>query len=256
VRTNKKAGENMEYYDIIGDIHGCYEEFVQLTRKLDYSWEKGYPIHPKGRKLVFLGDLTDRGPLSIKVIETVHTIVKNKLALYTPGNHCDKLYRFFLGRNVQIKHGLETTVAEFKALDSVQQEAVSSHFKNLYEEAPLYLTLDNQKLIVAHAGIKRSYIGRTDKKVKTFVLYGDITGETHPDGRPVRRDWAGIDQGEEWIVYGHTPVKKPRILNHTINIDTGCVFGGQLSAFRYPEREIVSVPSSMPYLEEKFQSFD
>jgi protein phosphatase len=246
----------MECYDIIGDIHGCYEEFVQLTKQLGYSWEKGYPVHPADRKLIFLGDLTDRGPLSIKVMETVYKLVQNKLALYTPGNHCDKLYRYFLGRNVQIKHGLETTVDEFQALDSARQEVVSAHFKKLYEEAPLYITADNQKLIVAHAGIKRRYIGRTDKKVKTFVLYGDITGETHPDGRPVRRDWAKVDEGKAWIVYGHTPVKEARLLNRTVNIDTGCVFGGQLSAFRYPETEVVSVSSSMPYVEEKFQTFD
>jgi protein phosphatase len=242
--------------DIIGDIHGCYTEFVKLTKQLGYQWNKGIPIHPDGRKLGFVGDLTDRGPQSLQTIETVYSLVQRKLAYYVPGNHCNKLYRFFLGRNVQIAHGLETTVAEYRALPRSEQEMIRKKFIKLYETAPLYAQLDNSRLIIAHAGIRQDYIGRNDKKVQTFVLYGDITGKTNPDGTPVRRDWARHYQGEAWIVYGHTPVKQPRIINHTINIDTGCVFGGALTAFRYPEMETVSVPSSLPYVAEKFRTFD
>lgn len=248
----------METYDVIGDIHGCYEEFVNLTTKLGYSWDSGLPVHPENRKLVFLGDLTDRGPESIKVAELVwQLVIKEKQAHYTPGNHCNKLYRFFLGRKVQITHGLETTVAEYEALPPKEQRGVQAHFMQLYERAPLYLQLDGGQLVVAHAGIRQDYIGRTDEKVKTFVLYGDITGEKHPDGSPVRRDWAKKYTGDPWIIYGHTPVKEPRKINNTINIDTGAVFGNKLTALRYPEMELVSVPAtSMPYVAEKFRSFD
>jgi protein phosphatase len=243
--------------DIIGDIHGCFDEFAALTKKLGYVWtQEQIPIHPQGRKLAFVGDLADRGPHSLKVIETVVKLVDKNLAYYVPGNHCNKLYRFFLGRNVQIAHGLETTVAEWKSLPLHEQQRIRHQFMKLYENAPLYAVLDDGKLVIAHAGIRADYIGKYDKKVKTFVLYGDITGETHPDGSPVRRDWAKHYRGEAWIVYGHTPVKKPRMLHRTINIDTGCVFGGHLTAFRYPELETVSVPSSMPYVEEKFRSFE
>lgn len=247
----------MSKFDVIGDIHGCYEEFVQLTTNLGYEWDTGIPAHPEGRKLVFVGDLTDRGPDSIKVMEVVWELVVNKnLAHYTPGNHCDKLYRYFLGRKVQVKNGLDTTVAEYEVLKLDEQERVKLHFKELFETAPLYLELDESNLIVAHAGIREDYIGRTDSKVRTFVLYGDITGETNPDGTPVRRDWAQHYYGEQWIVYGHTPVKEARKVNHTYNIDTGCVFGGKLTALRYPEMETISVPSSMPRVEEKFRSFN
>lgn len=244
-------------FDIVGDIHGCYEEFEQLTKKLGYQWTEGYPIHPKGRKLAFVGDLTDRGPFSLKVVEVVFTLVEKSLAYYTPGNHCNKLYRYFLGRNVQQTHGLETTVAELEALSKREFESIQSKFIELYENAPLYLVLDEKKLIIAHAGIRPDYIGRTDSKVKTFVLYGDITGEKNPDGSPVRRDWAKKYQNEKaFIVYGHTPVKQPRFINDTINIDTGCVFGGRLTALRYPEKETVSVASKQPLVEEKFRDFD
>ncbi|MFC0189103.1 bis(5'-nucleosyl)-tetraphosphatase PrpE [Fictibacillus aquaticus] len=242
--------------DVIGDIHGCYEEFAALTEKLGYELNKGKPLHPEGRKLAFVGDLTDRGPSSLKVIEQVYYLVKEGAAYYTPGNHCDKLYRYFLGRIVQITHGLETTVEEYENLSKKEQDRIKKMFISLYENAPLYLTLDDGRLVVAHAGIKQGFIGKSDKKVKTFVLYGDITGEKHPNGMPVRRDWAKEYSGEHVIVYGHTPVKEARHVNNTWNIDTGCVFGGKLTAFRYPEKEIVSVPSSMPYKEEKFHQFD
>ncbi|WP_017754653.1 bis(5'-nucleosyl)-tetraphosphatase PrpE [Calidifontibacillus oryziterrae] len=244
-------------FDVIGDIHGCYNEFITLTQELGYSWTNGFPVHPKGRQLVFLGDLTDRGPASIEVVEIVYKLViEEKQAHYTPGNHCDKLYRFFLGRNVQHTHGLETTVAEYGNLSTKGQARVRSHFMKLFEQAPLYLQMDNGNLVVAHAGIRHDYIGKTSKKVKTFVLYGDITGETNPDGTPVRRDWAKDYNGDPCIVYGHTPVEKPRKINNTWNIDTGCVFGGMLTALRYPEMETISVPSTMPKVPEKFRSFN
>jgi protein phosphatase len=171
--------------DIIGDIHGCYAEFVALTKKLGYDWTNGFPVHPRGRKLGFVGDLTDRGPESLHTIETVYSLVENNVAYYVPGNHCNKLYRFFLGRNVQITHGLETTVAEYHALSAKEQAVIKRKFISLYESAPLYARLDGGNLIIAHAGIRQNYIGRYDKKVQTFVLYGDITGETNPDGTPV-----------------------------------------------------------------------
>ncbi|PLS15449.1 hypothetical protein CVD28_22290 [Bacillus sp. M6-12] len=243
--------------DIIGDIHGCYQEFFDLTIRLDYSWESGIPLHPEGRRLAFVGDLTDRGPESLKVADIVYQLaVEHNKAFYVPGNHCDKLYRFFLGRNVQKTHGLETTVAEYESLSAREQKKVNKKFRELYESAPLYHALDEGKLVIAHAGIRADLIGKTTSKVKTFVLYGDITGATNPDGTPVRRDWALAYKGNTLVVYGHTPVKEPRKINNTYNIDTGCVFGGKLTALRYPEIETVDVPSSMPFVPEKFRSFD
>lgn len=176
-------------------------------------------------------------------------------AYYTPGNHCNKLYRYFLGRKVQETHGLETTVAEYKSLNKREQHSIRNKFIELYEGVPLHLVLDKKKLVIAHAGINEDLIGKSNSKVKTFVLYGDITGEKHPDGSPIRRDWAKEYTGTATIVYGHTPVREPRTINNTINIDTGAVFGGKLTALRYPEMETVSVASTMPYIEEKFKSF-
>jgi protein phosphatase len=239
--------------DIIGDIHGCFQEFKELTIKLGYEWSENIPIHPNKRRLAFVGDLTDRGPLSLQVVEVVWELVVHHGAHYSPGNHCNKLYRYFLGNKVQIAHGLETTVAEYEALERKKQQAIKTKFMEIYEKAPLYQVLDGGKLVVAHAGIREDYIGKSHSKVKTFVLYGDITGEKHPDGSPVRRDWAKHYKGNALVVYGHTPVKEVRWIGNTVNIDTGAVFGGMLTALRYPEKEIVSVPSSMQLVEEKFR---
>lgn len=243
--------------DVIGDIHGCITELYALFDALGYEEKNGIPVHPEGRMPVFIGDLTDRGPDSIAVIRLVYEmVVEKKAAKYVPGNHCNKLYRYLIGNPVKQQHGLETTVAEYQALSSKQKKVIRHHFITLYEQAPLYLDIKEVNAVIAHAGIREDLIGRNDKKTRTFVLYGDITGEFHPDGRPIRRDWSRHYKGEKWIVYGHTPVIQPRILNKTINIDTGCVFGNKLTAFRLPEEDTVSVPSRLPFQEDKFRNFD
>lgn len=241
--------------DVIGDVHGCMDELIELFYLLGYQKKADIFVHPDNRIPVFVGDITDRGPNSLAVIRLVYRMVEeHHVARYVPGNHCNKLYRYFLGNNVQIRYGLETTVAEYLALNQRDQKKVRHQFMTLYEQAPLYLDLKETNTIIAHAGIKQEYLGRTDKKVRSFVLYGDVTGASHVDGRPIRGDWAQHYHGEPWIVYGHTPVLEPRKVNHTINIDTGCVFGNQLTAFRVPEKEIVSVKSRQPFISEKFKS--
>ncbi|GIO20815.1 bis(5'-nucleosyl)-tetraphosphatase PrpE [asymmetrical] [Oceanobacillus oncorhynchi subsp. incaldanensis] len=242
--------------DIIGDIHGCLDELLDLLDKLKYHQNNGIYSHPHGNKIVFIGDITDRGPDSIAVIRLVYQLVmEQKIAYYVPGNHCNKLYRFFLGNRVQEKHGLETTVAEWKSLNESQQMDIQEKFMTLYEKAPLYLHFEDMKLVVAHAGIKEHLIGQKDGHTKSFVLYGDVTGQTDHQGKPIRRDWAKHYRGEPWIVYGHTPVIEPRQINRTINIDTGCVFGNKLTAFQFPEQTIISVPSNQSFQPERFTDF-
>lgn len=242
--------------DILGDVHGCFKELKELTMKLGYEWTTGLPFHTEGRKLGFVGDLTDRGHHSLQTISIVYSLFQKDAAYYVPGNHCNKLYRYFLGNNVKILHGLETTVGELSALPQRERNRYRDMFIELYEKSPLYQVLDEGKLIIAHAGIKQEFIGKQSNRVKTFVLYGDITGEKNEDGTPVRKDWAREYKGKAWIVYGHTPVREARIVNRTCNIDTGAVFGGKLSALRYPEMEVVSVPSSMPLVVEKFREVE
>lgn len=249
-------GHIMLKLDIIGDLHGCFNEFWELFEKLGYRMHENRCVHPDGRLLAFVGDATDRGPHSVDMLKFLFKLQDSGQLIYSPGNHCNKLYRYMLGNNVQQKHGLETTVAELGALSDKEREHIRKRYIRFYESLPLYQTLDDGKLIIAHAGIREDLIGRTDgSRLRTFVLYGDITGETLPDGRPVRRDWAKQYKGKPFIVYGHTPVPECRFVNNTVNIDTGCVFGGRLSALRYPEMTIVNVLSRQPFLPEKFSKF-
>ncbi|MFB5661418.1 bis(5'-nucleosyl)-tetraphosphatase PrpE [Alteribacillus sp. HJP-4] len=242
--------------DIIGDVHGCFNELTALLKKSGYERSAGSFKHPDNRTPVFIGDLTDRGPASVRTMQLVTSMVFQNRAKYVPGNHCNKLYRYFLGRNVVVNHGLETTVAELEKLGADEFRNIKADFMRLYEEAPLYTSLYNDKLIAVHAGLPSHLIGRSDKAVQRFALYGDITGEKNPDGTPVRRDWAQHYDGVPLIVYGHTPVKEPRTVGKTVNIDTGCVFGGKLTMLHFPEVSYTQVASSQPFVPEKFRSFD
>ncbi|WP_432354702.1 bis(5'-nucleosyl)-tetraphosphatase PrpE [Sporosarcina sp. A2] len=243
-------------YDIIGDIHGCYEELLELLTTLGYSLNTGVPTHPSNRQIAFVGDGTDRGPSSLNVLRLLFTIQDKGQLIYSPGNHCNKLYRYAKGNNVQQTHGLEMTIAELDTLSQHERKQFLARYQRFYEALPLYHLLDNGKLIIVHAGISQQLISAAPSSaLRTFVLYGDITGETLPDGRPARRDWASSYKGTPWIVYGHTPVAYPRFINRTVNIDTGCVFGGSLTALSWPELKTISVPSKQPVQPEKFTDY-
>ncbi|MCL6638870.1 MAG: AAA family ATPase [Firmicutes bacterium] len=236
-------------FDIIGDVHGCYNELRKLLERLGYRRGGNSYAHPGGRKAVFLGDLTDRGPDGVNTFWLVKHMVDSGNALYVPGNHCRKLARYLEGRKVKVSHGLEKTVAELEKLGTWEKEYFAGEFLSLYREAPPYLVLDGGNLVVAHGGIKEEMIGKVDERVRSFCLFGDTTGEVTEDGLPVRRDWAREYRGRPLIVYGHTPVEEAVFVNNTIDIDQGCAMGGRLTALRYPEREIVQVRAERVYYE-------
>jgi protein phosphatase len=222
-------------FDIVGDVHGCHAELQELLAKLGYVDGR----HPAGRRLVFVGDYVDRGPATPEVLEFVMSLPD---AICLPGNHDAKLVRKLKGRNVQITHGLGETLAQ---LEGRPTDAIRDFLDGLVSHA----VLDGGKLVVAHAGMLERYQGRASGRVRDFALYGDTTGETDEYGLPVRGNWAADYRGRAAVVYGHTPVEEPQWLNNTINIDTGCVFGGALTALRWPERELVSVPAHRMYYE-------
>ena len=238
--------------DIIGDLHGCFDELVELLTQLGYSVEKqsntasslAYSVKPpEGRKVVFLGDLVDRGPKIPEVLRLVMSMVQAGTALCVPGNHDIKLMRKLRGKDVQITHGLADSLQQ---LDKESPE-FRAQVSDFLDELVSHYVLDEGKLVVAHAGMKEEMQGRGSGKVRDFALYGETTGETDEFGLPVRYNWAAEYRGRAMVVYGHTPVPQPDWLNRTINIDTGCVFGGNLTALRYPEKELVSVAARETY---------
>jgi len=230
-------------FDIIGDIHGCCDELEALLAQLGYIEGR----HPDGRRAIFLGDLVDRGPRILDTLRLVQSMVCSGAAFCVPGNHDVKLVRALRGKNVKVAHGLEKSLAEFEALPEHRRSAAKTAAAAFLDSLVSHYVLDSGKLVVAHAGLREELQGRSSGAVREFALYGETTGETDEFGLPVRYNWAADYRGRAMVVYGHTPVPQPEWLNNTINIDTGCVFGGRLTALRYPERELVSVPSAREY---------
>ncbi|WP_316255777.1 AAA family ATPase [Arthrobacter sp. A2-55] len=230
-------------FDVIGDVHGCLGELRTLLGRLGYQLEHDSQgraidaVHPEGRKAVFLGDLVDRGPESPGVLRLVMGMVARGNARAVPGNHEDKLVKALDGRKVQVSHGLAQTLSQLAAEPPVFQDEVREFCRGLVS----HLVLDGGQLVVAHAGMVEAYQGRASARVRQFALYGDTTGETDEYGLPVRYAWAEDYRGPATVLYGHTPTVDAVWVNGTMCLDTGCVFGGKLSALRYPEREVVEV---------------
>ncbi|AZK97144.1 MULTISPECIES: polynucleotide kinase-phosphatase [Streptomyces] len=231
-------------FDIIGDIHGCSSELDTLLAKLGY--ENG--AHPDGRTAVFVGDLVDRGPDSPGVLRRVMSMVGSGNALCVPGNHENKLGRYLKGRNVQHTHGLAETIAQLEQEDR-KDPAFREQVRVFIEGLISHYVLDGGALVVCHAGLPEKYHGRTSGRVRSHALYGDTTGETDEFGLPVRYPWAEDYRGRAAVVYGHTPVPNTSWINNTICLDTGVVFGGKMTALRWPERELVDVPAEQVWYE-------
>ena len=232
--TDKRA--ELGPFDIIGDVHGCFDELVTLLASLGYV----DGVHPEGRRLAFVGDLVDRGP---GVVEVLRLVMGLPDAIVVPGNHDMKLVRALDGRKVQVTHGLGESLEQLRDEPEEFRAAVRAYLHGLVSHA----VLDGGRLVVAHAGMPERYQGRGSGRVREFALFGETTGETDEFGLPIRGAWAVDYRGPATVVYGHTPVPEPEWLNNTINIDTGCVFGGKLTALRWPERELVSVPAAREY---------
>jgi protein phosphatase len=236
-------------FDIIGDIHGCIDELRELLQRLGYALDGHVARHPAGRTLVFLGDLNDRGPGSIPAWQIAVASIAAGAARFVPGNHDSKFARYLMGRHVQLSHGLEGTVRELLALPERERRILGRRIADTVADAPPYRILDDGRLVVAHAGVEEWMIGRVNREISVFARFGEPTGERSKYGFPIRRDWAMTYRGAPLIVYGHTPVLDAELRNNTLNIDQGCVFGGKLTALRYPELEIVSVPAREVYWE-------
>ena len=237
-------------FDIIGDVHGCYKELCTLLDKLDYqiSYERSgqdsfAASHPDGRKLIFVGDLVDKGPKTPEVLRLALSLIKVDMAHCVIGNHEAKLLKKLEGRNVQLNHGLDKSIAQFENEPQIFKEEVIAFIKNL----PHHLVFDGGALVIAHAGIKEQMVLRDSGAIKAFCLYGETTGKLDIDGLPERKNWALNNKGKAKVVHGHVPVVNSDWINNVLDIDTGCVYGGRLTALRYPEMDLVDVPALDTY---------
>jgi protein phosphatase len=237
-------------FDIIGDVHGCGDELEALLGQLGYlpDQDSGY-VHPQGRRVIFLGDLVDRGPRVLDCLNLTMRMVAGGSALCVPGNHEYKFLRWLKGKNVKLNHGLDRSVAEVEALPEPQQSEFRQAAAAFIEGLVSHFVLDQGQLVVAHAGMRADLQGRSSGRVREFALYGETTGEIDEFGLPVRANWASEYRGRAKVVFGHTPMPRAEWLNNTLCLDTGCVFGGQLTALRYPEQELVAIPATRVYCE-------
>jgi polynucleotide kinase-phosphatase len=244
-------------FDVIGDIHGCRSELETLLTELGYELVRDSDgravdaLPPESRPgqarrtAVFVGDLVDRGPDTPGVLRLVMGMVEAGHALCVPGNHENKLVRALSGRKVQLKHGIAESLEQLAGESEEFRSRVVEFCRGLVS----HYVLDGGRLVVAHAGLKEEYQGRASGRVRSFAMYGETTGETDEYGLPVRYPWAEEYRGSAMVLYGHTPTVEPEWVNNTLCLDTGCVFGGELTALRYPEREIVSVPAERVWYE-------
>ena len=242
------ARERSGPFDIIGDVHGCDHELLALLAALGYRVENPDTLIPRivappGRTAVFVGDLVDRGADSVRTLLIAMAMVHAGTALAVPGNHDDKLLRALRGVSVKMNNGLDRTMQELQAAGSDVQALVREFLGSL----PSHLVLDRGNLVVAHAGLPEELQGIDSPRARDTALFGTPTGERDTYGIKLLVDWAHAYKGTALVVWGHLPVARAVWVGNTIDIDTGCVHGGRLTALRYPERELVSVPAERVY---------
>lgn len=234
--------------DIIGDIHGCFDELIALLTELGYTEnEAGLFLHPDGRTFVSIGDVMSRGPKSLETLQFFLTHTEQGLAGMIDSNHGWKIARWLDGRRVTLSHGDEKTAAEFEAYEAQhgaeKAQELKAAVKDMLLNAPSHYVFAKNgvpTLVCTHAGIRDEFIGKQSAVISDFCRYGDTAG-FDADNKPIRNDWTVGHNTSLLIVWGHDPRPHPLIINNTINIDQGAVFGGALTAYRYPEGEFVSV---------------
>lgn len=244
-------------WDVIGDVHGCLNELLDLLHALGYQLvyddvgRTGFR-HPEGRRLAFVGDLTDRGPFNLGVLRVAKFLLDDGHVIVR-GNHDHKLLRALKGNKITVGNGLAGTLKE---LEAVTQETRTG-FQQLLEQLPYYARLgisgelgEFREIVVAHAGLQLDSVGRVGRAVESHCIYGEVEG--FENGIPIRgHRWrtAWAQAGDKHCVFGHTPVDDVDFREHSVNIDTGCVFGGRLTALRFPEYFTISVPALQRYAE-------
>ena len=236
-------------FDIIGDVHGCARELTALLAHLGYvrpSSRRPFR-HPGGRRVVFVGDFVDRGPQIVEATRIVMAMCAAGTAFAVPGNHDIDLAACLQGGQAADKTGTLKSIEQIGALSPAARRRFVERFRAFVAGLPVHLVLDGGRLAVAHAGLKQEFLGRESEAIRDFALHGETTGELDAHGLPIRVKWAAAYGGRALVVYGHTATPEPDWLNNTVNIDTGCVYGGRLTALRYPEKELVEVPAARTY---------
>ena len=150
--------------------------------------------------------------------------------------------RWLRGEKMEIDDRLAPLIAEF--------QATSPEFRQLAEtfldSSVSHYVFDGGNLVAAHAGMKECLQGRGSSAVRAFALHGESPGENESEAAAEPPAWVLEYQGAARVIYSHPGVSEPLWLNQTVNIGTAALPGGCLTAFRFPELQVESVPLAEP----------
>ena len=213
---------------VIGDVHGCARELADLLDKLD--------VRPSRDEVVFVGDVINRGPDPCDALDLMRQ-VKGKAVL---GNHEARLLRFRKTR----------AAAELKPNDWATARALRPKDWKWIAQWPLTRAWPRHNLIVVHAGFIPGI--RWHKQPEEIITRVQMVNKAGLWGKRTQvragQPWANFWKGPETVVYGHTPRRNIHKRAHALGIDTGCVYGGHLTAYVLPERKIYQVPARKAYV--------
>ena len=210
----------------VGDIHGCHTEFAEMLSQLELK---------AGDRLVLLGDLVNRGPDSVKVLD----LARSTGAISLLGNHELRLLKF--KRTGDRKYMKEHDLQTFDSLRP-QDWAYLEAMQLTYEEPDL-------NTVFVHGGfLPNEPWQKQPSEVVTRVQVIDKEGRARKRAdAPEAPSWADLWGGPPFVVYGHTPRAEVYKLKWSIGIDTACVLGGALTAYILPERRILQVKARQRY---------
>lgn len=210
----------------IGDIHGCYAELTELLERVEPAKED---------QLVFLGDLVNRGPDSLRVID----LARQHRALCLLGNHELRLLNYRRTKDPEyLKESDEDTYAKLRPEDWA-----------FLEQMPLTHSVEELQTVFVHGGFLPSEPWQ-NQPANVVTRIQVIDREGRPRKRADCEDcpaWADLWSGPPFVVYGHTPRSEIYKLKWSVGIDTACVMGGYLTAYILPEKRFVQVKARRRY---------
>ena len=223
---------------IIGDVHACAAELEELLGRLAPG---------RGDRVIFVGDLVDRGP----AVRRVFDLAREARGELVRGNHEDKLLRWRSGRPGARGVTVQLAPHHFETVEQLRPEDWQ-----LMESAKPFLEVPDHGVVVVHAGL-RPGIPLKEQDPDDLCRLQSIgpSGRRRKSGTPGARFWAETCDLPGWVVYGHTHMRVPLRFERTLGIDTGCCFGGHLTALELPSGALHQVRAARNYAAELYARF-
>lgn len=208
---------------IVGDIHGCFDEFMFLLQKVKY--------HSQHHRLILLGDLINKGPDSFKVLSWV----RSKQVETIMGNHELKFIK-----------AIENNLSLPLVLEQLKKNMGTGldDWLDWMKQWPLYIEEEN--FLAIHGGlVPEEHPSESKREYLLNIRYWDGTGQNMKDS--TYPAWHDLYNNSKLVVYAHWARQGLKIKDNSIGLDTGCVYGGQLTGLWLPERIVVQVPSQQKF---------